>query len=182
MFKEKYALKHLIGWTLASVAVMFFAFYSFLPLSENQLNKADVTINVIEKYTEHRVSWVNLYDNENNKYYCHEEILTNYNSASVFADVLEEEYKDKELTIYYTDRIDLTPINIPRFWGFNRVAAIKCGSETIVNLDAYNSANTEALIGWLIVAVVILLFATGPFIIVRIMEISAKRKNKYQHP
>ncbi len=96
--------------------------------------------------------------------------------------ILKKEYKGETLSIYYTDHIDLIPFNIPRFWGFNRVVAIECGDEVLVSLDTYNSVNKELLIVWTVIAVILLIFATGPFIAERISDIYYDRKNKKERP
>ncbi len=182
MFKDKFFLRNLIGFTAASIAIMFFALYSFAPVAKDQLIKVETSINLVQKNKEMRVDWITFYDENGGKYYCHENLLESYESTSAFADILNKEYIGETLRIYYTDHIDLIPFNIPRFWGFNRVAAIECGDEILVNLDTYNSVNKEQLIAWTVIAVILLIFATGPFVAERIFEISADRKNKKDRP
>ena len=182
MFKNKFFLKSLIGFTIASIAIMVFAFYSFAPLSEDQLIKVETTINLVQKNNEMRVDWVTFYDENGGKYYCHENLLKSYKSTSAFADILKKEYAGKTLSIYYTDRIDLIPFNIPRFWGFNRVVAIECEDQVLVSLNTYNSVNRELLIVWAVIAVILLMVATRPFVAERIIDIYINRKNKKEHP
>jgi len=182
MFKDKYSIKHLIGFSLASIAIMVFAFFSFAPLEKDQLTRIETSVVMAQKNKEMRVSWVTFYDKIGGKYYCHEDLLVNFESTTAFAEALEKDYKGETLSIYYTDRRDLVPFNIPRFWGFNRVAAIECNDEILVSLDTYNSVNTEQLIAWTVVAIIVLLFATGPFVAEKIIYIYSERKNKNQHP
>ncbi|MBE6794138.1 MAG: hypothetical protein E7532_04240 [Ruminococcaceae bacterium] len=75
MFKDKFFLRNLIGFTAASIAIMFFALYSFAPLSKDQLIKVETSINLVQKNKEMRVDWITFYDENGGKYYCHENLL-----------------------------------------------------------------------------------------------------------
>lgn len=174
--RKKSHLLNLIVWTLVSVAIAFLSIYSFSPFSRDELNIVNTRLSNVQANSGYRKNWVTFSSEEGQMFYCQTNMLE-IKRASKLVKILDE-YKDKELTVLYTNRKDMLPLNIYYFWNYDRVVAIEFEGSPIVSLEEYNSVNFGTFVGCVIASVIALLFGTLPYLIPKIV-LTAQRNRKH---
>lgn len=174
--RKRSHLLNLIVWTLVSVFMVFLAFYSFSPLSRDELNIVNTQLSNVIANSGYRRNWVTFSSEEGQMFYCQTNMLE-IKRASKLVKLLDE-YKDKELTVLYTNRKDMLPLNIYYFWNYDRVVGIEFEGSPIVSLEEYNSVNFGTFVGCIISSVIALLFGTLPYIIPKI-DLTALKNRKH---
>jgi len=168
------SIRHLIVWTIVSIIIMVLSVYSFSPVSRENLNIVETRLQDVQANSGYRKNWLTFSSEDGQMFYCQTNMLE-IKRASKLATVLDE-YKDKELTILYTSRKDMLPMNVYYFWDCDRVVAIEYEGSPIVSLEEYNSVNFGTLVGGVIASIIALIIGMFPFLITKIVLFAVNKK------
>lgn len=169
---SKKSLISVVLMTALSIYYVFVAFYSYFPLSSNQLKSIDATISSVElcKIEGSRGSgriWISLSLDCGIQYYFRTDNGGfTYNEAKEVVSYLEE-LRNKNITVYYTNRKPLRLYDIFVFGGLNRGVAIEYNNETVLSLESYNKASTDSLLTCLALSTILLAMIVADILISR---------------
>ncbi len=153
------------------LAIVIFAgaVYSYGKVSESELKVLETKITYAEGNKLRRSSWIIFETADSARFYCPEDLL-DMGSSGDTADWLIEKCKDKTVTISYISRRDLLPLNILRYFDYERMVSLECDGEEILSLATYNRVNQRYLWVWGVISLV-------PFVIGSYFVISELRED-----
>lgn len=137
--KKAYIIMKKYWWLKAIIIVVTIAtlagnIYSYRHFDREDLKVVESTITDITlEDDEIEFQYVSFYIGEE-MFYC------NVNAHNV-SEQLKGQYKDKTLTVYYTDRLELSIFGFLTL-GDTKVVAIECEGNTIISVEETNSSNT----------------------------------------
>ena len=149
---------HLVGMIAFSCYFFFLAFFSYGKLNEADIIKIETTVHNVESHNSYRKAWLIFSSSDGKKFYCRTDELE-LNTGKSLSTYLTKEYGGEELLISFTKRKDILPFNSILYYDCERVVSIECNGETIVSLEDYNKSNLGFFVGFIIVAIICLLYA-----------------------
>lgn len=142
-----------IGFLLLALLILSAGLYSYTPFEKSELKKYETIISNVETNIT-RKPYVSFTDDTGRRY-CFRTNSTGIKKNDL-KDSLTQDYSNKKLTIYYTDRIDTQLYSIlDNIMGYTRVGAIEYGTETIVSIDDFNQRNNAYLRANVIVSILV---------------------------
>ena len=136
-------------WLTAFGLMLFVALFSYGEVKETTVDRIQTKITNIQVHSGYRKSWVTFSSQDGNTFYMRTDELCP-GGATQLSGMLQDSVGEKVVTIAYTERMDLLPINILTFWPYKRAVQIECDRKMIVSLEDYNKSNRGFLVGLII--------------------------------